>query len=475
MVQVFSPSPGAMQAGQIGQALGIGVGKNFPDPQQLVQRGLLEEAMGKLPQNASLIDTLKTIGPQLMTTPGGSQLLAELAPILQKQSTSQGYLDYLKQQQAQQPGIDAGSQMQPGIPGQGQLSNNQSGQEVRPEGAEYFKNPTPPVGKEGTYPKMSALPNPVPLLTPQEMRNKEQQLTASYLAQGMPADPVAIQNTIQNEQQQRMQFNQKIEEERGVREGKQLQQTNRIMERFDNSSIKPKSEEDKFIFEKFANEAKDAANENDQYQYAKAKYTQFDNARNGLIREAEVPGFIDRMFGKLSGTYKSKESVIKDIQPHIKRLKDLGLESQARSILSGDIGLGMEDTELALNPPTKDENKFYSSFPNNKSYKEGSFVEGGLRFPGEESSLPREEFVNFKEKIADYLTKNPEANIVSLRGILNADKKYAWTDVSKSLAELMDEGRFKPNPVQEQQWNVVKSAPMPGMGTLFKEFWRGTR
>jgi hypothetical protein len=272
-----------------------------------------------------------------------------------------------------------------------------------------------------------------------------------------------------------MQFNQKIEEERGVREGKQLSQTERIMKRFDNSSIQPKSEEDKFVFEKFANDAKDAANENDQYLYAKAKYNQFDNARNGLIREAEVPGFFDRMFGKLGGSYKNKESVIKDIQPAIKKLKDLGLENQARSILSGDVGLGMEDTELALNPPSKEENKFYTSFPKNSNYKEGSFVEGGLRFPGEESALTGDKFINFKEKIADYLSKNPDANIVSLRGILNADKKYAWTDISKSLSELMDEGRFTPNPIQEQQWNVVKSPPIPGLGSLFKEFWRGTR
>ena len=47
MVQIISPSPRAMQQGQIGQALGIGINKNFPDPQQMVQRGMLQKALSE--------------------------------------------------------------------------------------------------------------------------------------------------------------------------------------------------------------------------------------------------------------------------------------------------------------------------------------------------------------------------------------------------------------------------------------------
>ena len=471
MVQVFQPSPRAMQQQGIGQALGLGIGQNFPDPQQQVQRNLLEGALSKLPENANAIQMLKTIGPQLMTTPGGSQLLAELAPLLQKDASAKAYLASNNQ------GQDITAQNQfPGVGGSTGLNAMQQ-QEVIPSGEQYFKAPKPPVGKEGTYPKMSVLPEPIPLMTPEEMQQKQRQYISQSLAAGAPADPVAAQNLVQNEQNQRMMNNQQIEKERGVREEKQQQQSQRMIKRFENSSAQPKSEEDKIVFEKFANEAKDAANENDAYTYARAKYNQFDNARNGLIRESEIPGFATKMFQKAMGTYKEKESVMKDLKPHIQKLKDLGLENEARAILSNDVGLGMEDTELAMYPPSKEENNMYNKLARNPNLKKVDvlFSDEYLRFPGEESSLDPEKFIKFKDEIANILEKNKDTNLVAMRGVLNADKKYAWTDISTAIAELIDEGRFSPNNIQEQQLNVVKSPPIPGLGAMFKEFWKGTK
>jgi len=474
MVQVFSPSPRAMQAGQIGQSLGLGVAKNNPDPQQLVQRGMLQDAMSQLPQNASYIDLLKTIGPQLMTTPGGSQLLAELGPILQKEAQGRAGLSYLNQNQPGAPGAQgAGTPGQPGATGQPSQTPKQ---EVTPGGEAYSRNPQPPMGKEGTYPKMSALPEPMPLMTPQEQQQKVQQYMAQSMAQGIPADVVAAQNLVQNEQAQRMQYNQQIEKERNTREEKQQQQSQRMLTRFSRANQNA-SEDDRVVFEKFANEAKDAANENDAYQYARAKYNQFDNARNGLVRQADLPGFAEKMYRQTMGTYKSKENVIKDLQPNLKKLKDLGLENEARAILSNDVGLGMEDTELAMYPPSKEESMMYNKFSSNPQKKKVDmlFSDEYLRFPGEESALDPNAFVTFKDNVANILEKNPQTNLVALRGVLNQDKKYAWTDVSKALSELMEEGRFVPDAIQEQQWNVVKSPPIPGMGALFREFWTGTK
>lgn len=471
MVQVFDMTPTPSSASMIGSALAQGMSKNFQDPQQRVQQGILSQAMQNLPENASYMDVLKTIGPQLLTTPGGSQLLAEMGPILQKQSQSAAYLEYLKQNP--QNVIGAGGA---GTSSQGGGMGSPSQAEVSPSGEAYFKNPKPPVGKEGTYPKMSALPEPVPIMTPQEMQHRAQHLIASSVAQGQPADPIAVQNIIQAEQNQRMMYNQNIEKERGIREGKQQEQSKRMLQRFDNSH--PNSTpEDQVVFEKFANEAKDAANENDTYTYARTKYNEYENAKNGLIREADIPGFAEKMWSQAMGTYKSKERVIKDLQPHLKKLKDLGLENEARAILSNDVGLGMEDTELALFPPSKKENAMFNKLPQNPQQKkvQNLFTDDYLRFPGEESALDNNGFMKFKEEIAGILEKNPETNLVAMRGVLNSDKKYAWTDISKAVAELIDEGRFKPNNIQEQQWNVVKSPPIPGMGAMFRDFWKGTR
>lgn len=469
MVQIISPSPAAMQRGQIGQALGMGINKNFVDPQQLVQRNMLREAMSNLPENASYLDILKNVGPEFMTTPGGSQLLSEMAPLLQKEAQAKSYLNYLKSQgqggttTSGQPTVPGG---QPNVAGAGQPPT-----EVKPFGEEYFKNPQPPVGKEGTYPKMSALPEPIPVMTPEVMRQREEQLIAQSLAQGHQPDPVAIKNVILSEQNRIDKYNENIEKERGTRESKQQEQSKRMLTRFNNSHPNSSSE-DQVVFEKFANEARDAANENDAYTYARAKYENYENAKNGLIREADIPDFVTKMYRQAVGTYKSKENVLKDLQPNIKKLKDLGLEDQARSILSNDVGLGMEDTELAMYPPSKEENLMYNKFKPNPQFDK---INVHARYPGEEAALPQEEFMKFKDEIANILEKNPDSNIAAMRGILNTGKKYAWTDISRAYAELIDEGRFKPNSMQEKQLTVIKSPPIPGMGEMFKDFFKGTR
>jgi len=468
----LQPDPYTQQWGQLGRALGEGINKNFPDPQQMVQRDMLRKAMSNLPENANYLDILKTVGPEFMTTPGGSQLLAEMGPLLQKESQGKAYLNYLNQNQPQSGQNTSGNNSNV------RNTQNTTGtplpvdtNEVVPYGQDYFKNPKPPVGKQGTYPKMSALPEPIPLLTPEEMQQRSQQLTAQSLAQGHQPDPVAIENLIGNEQNRRINFNQNIEKEREIRETKQQNQSARMLKRFDNAHPNSTAE-DQTVFEKFANEAKDAANENDAYTYARAKYNQYDNAKNALLRESDVPNFVTKMYRTALGTYKSKENVIKDLQPHIKKLKDLGLENEARAILSNNVGLGMEDTELAMNPLTKKESDLYDKISSNPKANE-IYVNG--RYPGQEAALDPERFIKFKDEIADILQKNPDSNLAGMRGILNAGKKYAWTDISTAIAELIEEGRFEPNPIQEQQLNVVKSPPIPGLGAMFTEFFKGTR
>lgn len=476
MVQVFDASPTPSSASMIGNALGTGISKNFPDPQQLVQRGMLQEAMSKLPENASYIDMLKTIGPQLMTTPGGSQLLAEMGPILQKQAQTKAYLDYVNGMNNQRDGyqgqgVNTDQSTPPPVVNASMASGNNKG-EVKPFGKDYYRNPVPPVGKEGTYPKMSALPEPKRLLTPEQMQQKKQQLAMSSLAQGQAADPIAIENLIMNEQNQIMKYNEQIEAERQTREKSQQDRSKRLLTRF-NNAVESKDPEDSSVFERFANEARDASNENDAYQYARTKYNQFETARNGLKREADVPGFFTKLYRKSMGTYKDKEDMIKGLQPNIRKLVDLGLEDQARQILSNDIGLGMEDTELALYPPSKEESNLYNSFSNNP--KRGKYDGNELRFPGEESALDKNEFIKFKDNILNILDKYPDTNIVALRGVLNQNKGYSWTDISRAFSELIDEGRYELDPIIEKQLNVIKSPPIPGLGAMFKEFWTGTK
>ncbi len=94
MVQIISPSPRAMQAGQIGQALGIGVGKNFVDPQQLVQRNVLSKAFQKFrgmsqDPNASQLDLSMNFLESIAGIPGSEKYAGAVLPLILKNAGAQ--------------------------------------------------------------------------------------------------------------------------------------------------------------------------------------------------------------------------------------------------------------------------------------------------------------------------------------------------------------------------------------------------
>ena len=92
MVQFFtsSPSPRAMQQGEIGKALGIGLAKNFPDPQQMVQKRMLSEAFQKFRNeanpNASPLDLTMSFLEATAGIPGSERYVGQVLPLLLRQS-----------------------------------------------------------------------------------------------------------------------------------------------------------------------------------------------------------------------------------------------------------------------------------------------------------------------------------------------------------------------------------------------------
>ncbi|MCK5019459.1 MAG: hypothetical protein KAS32_20540 [Candidatus Peribacteraceae bacterium] len=467
------PTAGVRTAELLGKSLGQGISKNFPDPQQQVQRGLLQDALGQVPEGASLLDVMKIAGPQLMTTPGGSQLLSEIAPLLKAEAAQKAYLQaYPLDQERQAGGVDA--QGQP----TGQVSPTAGVQptgEVSPEGEAYFRRPTPPESEQRTFPGQSVSPTPVPMMTPAEINQRTGEIVRENLAAGVPLNPMEARKMALQEQEMRIQTNRQVETERQTREAKQKDWASQARTRFENAGL-GKEPDDYAIFERFASEAENAKNETDAYKYAKTKYSEYQNAVNSITRE-NVPNMAEKMWNKLNGTYKDKQSVIQGMQPGLKRMKALGLEDQARKLLTSDVGLGPEDTELALYPLSKGEKSDYAKIPPNQfqGKSPGLFEDLELKYASEESKLPPERFQSFKDELADIFKKNPESNLIGLRGKLNHEKKYAWQDVSNAISELIDEGRFTPDRIQEQQLTVIKAPPMPGLVGLFNEMWKDKR
>ena len=87
MVQFFdlAPSPRAMQQGEIGKALGMGLAKNFPDPQQMVQRQMLQKALSEAgtiakDKNANPIDIITSFMQAGAGIPGFEKYASALLP-----------------------------------------------------------------------------------------------------------------------------------------------------------------------------------------------------------------------------------------------------------------------------------------------------------------------------------------------------------------------------------------------------------
>ena len=94
MVQVFGASPAAMQRGDIGRAIGVGVNRNFPDPQQLVQKKQLSDAFqsfqkNSMNPNASPLDLTMSFLQATAGIPGSERYVGQVLPMILNQANAQ--------------------------------------------------------------------------------------------------------------------------------------------------------------------------------------------------------------------------------------------------------------------------------------------------------------------------------------------------------------------------------------------------
>jgi hypothetical protein len=468
---------------------------------------MLQSAMDKLPKNANYSDFLKTVGPQLLTTPGGAQLLGELAPIIQNQSRAAALQADRENRKSLQTDKQPNAQGQDAQNPQGRPSQQQPDVNIniaglgQGGGENYIRNPIAPNSPESTYPIRSLPRKPEPLRNSDQLNQRRMEVHDAIVENGGIPDQALIESTVQNEEDNKIRNNDIIAKENETLRLSQENRQNRLLDRF-NSAFPNASPEERNVFERFANEANNAQFENDQYEHGRRKYIEYETAKNAITRGQDIAGPLTNLYRKHMNTYKSKEDLLKGLMEPTKKLIGLGLENEARDLLSNSVGLGAEDTEFTMFPPTKEQSKQFNDFPINKEFKNqpskilrnakiGTTIGGPLgmiagavtggfqdlmsQFPGKESELGPKEFINFKDNIKNVIQKNPGLNLISFRGIVNHDKHYAWTDYDKALNELISEGIFKPDAIQLQQMNVVRNPPLPGLEQQFNEVWKGTR
>lgn len=461
---------------EIGKGAREGFNETFlPALQQQYQKSRLQSAFNKIQPGGDFLQQLKAIAPEFLTTAGGSQALSELIGPLSAFAQNQAIQDSIRRQRENQP---------PSVNvNQGANKNIQQPLGGASSQGTDFRNPQPPVSSTTPFPKRTAGPTPQPEMSPSQIDDLSLNIMQQSAQMGKPITYPEAQNIALQRNNVIKDSNNQIQKEKELQEAAQSRMSQGMVNRAQNSGL-IKNPEDETVARKFANQAIDAGNPEEGWEYVRSQMRRFESAKQGLLRNYDLPGPITEAYRKLaSGNYKDLETAGNQAQKHLDFYREHGLFDEARADLTSGVGLGPEQAESWLFPFSKEQKKDLDFFKNNPAFKEAPPIPGlqvDLKrisniFPGEKYNLDSGNFDKFKEQIGSYLKKNPETNLISFRGSLNQGKKYSWNDISRAVNELIDEKRFKPDPVQESQMKIVDNPPLPGLFQQFQFLWSGKK
>ncbi len=504
MVSILPPRRGPVDyiADQMSQ-----FSRNLPElMEKRYQTGQLQEAFDKLNPGQNFFEQMKAIGPQMLSAPGGAQAFGELAPVLQKQHQSQAHIKYLQDQldeyngknkpnqSNQQTGQNSNSVESPKSivqPGQQPQQNQQQPIEFGTE--DWFRNPEARASAEGLYPEQSAGLQESPEMTYPEIRQKALNMVVG--SGGTISYPEALK-TVTGENEEIIARNDRVKKQKTQTQEANKELISGALERARNSNL-IKSPEDETVLSNFALKGARLPPQQ-QWPYIRSQMGKYDTAKSKLATVGDIVDPITGAYRKKIGTYKDKEAIIRDAQDPLKFYRENGLFNEARNAIEENIGFGPDDTERTLFPSSEQEMQGLNKFPPNSvkvekpKQVEGSGFEQGIgqgiakqlhriknglkeQFPGEEYNLPPEKFQYFKDKLDNFLKETPKANLVNIRSVLNQNQKYSHQDINKAITELINEGRFIPDVVQDQQMQVVQQAPLPGLLQMFEYVWKGKK
>lgn len=458
---------------QLGQSLQRGYEDTVkPALQQKYQEKRLRDAFNKIEPGGDFLEQLKNIAPELLTTPGGAQALESLAGPLATAAQNSAVATAIKnRREGQNPPGQSGGNSPNGIPG-----NSPSGQS-NPNGQPVdFRNPKPPKSAQNPFPEVTVGPTTQPEMSPRQIEDYALDIMDQNRLSGKPTDLASARQIALNANEDTRKYNQGIQKEKDAIAEAQKAQTQHMVERARNAGlIKNPGDEMETIISKFALDAKNAPNDEVAWEYVRTKAREAESKKNGLLRNYQVPGAIEKGFQKITGSFKEQEIAEKEAQPYLDFYRDNGLYDEARKALTVDIGLGPEDTERWLFPFDKKQKEELKTFPRNDKKVISTGTGFSSIFPGEQYKLEQGKFDSFKDNLSKFLKENPKTNLVALKGQLNRDNKYAWQDISRAMNELVAEKRFNPDGVQDSQLKVVNAPPLPGLAQQFKFMWGGTK
>ncbi len=478
--------PAARNSGDvIGNMIGDIMSQHLPNQmQQGFNRGQLQNAFNNLDPKQNYMDQLKAIAPIMLSTPGGAQALESIAPLLAKRAENEAFKKFYDDQKAKRNQQSTGQGAPSSLGGsqgdaQGQPPQPQQVKPLAPNDEAAYRNPEAYRSPESLFPEQAAGPQEQKEMSQPEIQDAALDLMAATMDQGKPISYQDAQSTVVQQNEIIKAQNDRIRQEKQAANKANKALTAGMVKRAENSGLL-KDPEDSTVVEKLALEAKRLPNENDQWKYVRNGMRQFDSHKSNLQRSASIPGPLERIWRKATGTHQDTQEIIKSIQPDIDAYKKYGLYDELRRDLAEYIGLGPEQVESAIFPLNKEAKSQIASIPRNP--KKLKSIEGDERFgvneivfPGEEFSVKGSEFDSLKDGIEKVLKNNPDINLVSLRGDLNQGKRYAWQDITRAVEELTEEGRFSPDVIQEKQLGIIAKPPAPGLWQLFMNTWTGKK
>lgn len=444
------------------------------------QKGRLAEAFSKIQPNQPFLEQLKSIAPDLLSTPGGAQALSELAPTLGQYAQNSAIRTALDSRRKPSGGAAeaAQSQMQqPSSPPQS-IRNVPKSPE---EGEAAYRSPQAPYSAENTFPERTAGPTTQKLMSPTEMHEKTLDLMDTSGQFGKPMDYGQAASIVQNQNTQIAASNAQIDQEKAAQLAAQRDFTKNMVQRAQEEGlVQANSPEDVAIAEKLSLQAKKAPSEVEAWGYVKSGLQEYKGARSKIQREYSRPDPFTGFWDKMMGNYKTKEETMKHIQPEIDTYKKYGLIPELREDLMQGPGFGPEDVEEAIFPLKGEALDQITAFPKNSKAVKKPGLPPGVQditqiFPGTEYKLSPDEYPKFKDSVSNYLANNPGVNLVSVRARLNQDKRYAWQDFADVISELIKEKKFTPDRTQIDQKTIIDQGPIPGMGAMFRFGLKGTK
>ena len=482
---VTQVTPKANIGSEIGQGLTRAVDQYFqPAYEQQYQQGRLQNAFSNLQPGGNFLDQLKSIAPALLTTPGGAQALAEISPLLAKSNQSQTQLDALNKWQygnSNENKLNAPGQQSAPMAQQGQTMPGPNGQAMasRPtpqrSPEDKYRHPEIPSQPTSTFPERTTGPQTQPEMSPQQLRDYAGNLTRASIEMG---NPISLDTALAQANQINagiVASNNRINQQKQEQEAAIKEVTSGLVNQAKNRGLIQEPEDETFA-SKLAWDARNEPEPAKQWEYVRDGLRNLETHRNKIKREFDLPGPGTAAYRKLvTGTYKDKDTVIKNMQPDLDFYRSHGLFNEARGLLS-DIGFGPEDTERALFPPNKQEMDALQKFGRNEVRYPTPKLGYQNEFPGEENNIKDpKKFESFKNQLGDFLKSNPKANWLNMRGYLNQDRGYSWPDISRAINELIEEKKVTPDYVQDQQLQMLNNAPLPGMAQIFDFLWKGTK